>query len=470
MRENESDRGDGWPAPQDYISPWAARGEGEAGQDTIAFGGPAGEAGGSGQGSYVPRGNLDPWYGGDQDESRYGSYAGPGPAGGHGSGGGYGSSGGDGSGGGYGSGGWDPGPPPRRGRRRGHLLVYLTVAALAAGVGAGLTVAFDRQGTEPSTGISSSDIPSPHDNAARGGSALNQAAVERKVVPGLVDITSTLTYASETAEGTGMILSPSGLVLTNNHVIDGATEVKVSLADDASQTYTARVVGDDSVNDVALLQLTRASNLATVSFGNSSQVRVGTPVLALGDAEGRGRVTPAQGDISGLDRSIQASDEGSNTIEDLNHMLETNAQIQQGDSGGALANSAGQVIGMITAASTGPGGQPGGTMGFAIPINTALAIARQIADDRPTSTVYIGLPGFLGVEVAQSNSTNPRRQAADERQADSNQGGARGGRLASLTARSPACRARSPRSVPARSSWASCAVPRRSRRAWCPAT
>jgi S1-C subfamily serine protease len=405
MRENESDRGDGWPAPQDYISPWAARGEGEAGQDTIAFGGLAGEAGGPGQGSYAQRGNLDPWYGGDQDESRYGSYAGPGPAGG----------------------GWDPGQPPRRGRRRGHLLVYLTVAALAAGVGAGLTVAFDRQGTGPSTGISSSGIPSPHDNAARSGSALNQAAVERKVLPGLVEITSTLTYASETAEGTGMILSPSGLVLTNNHVIDGATDVKVSLADDASQTYTARVVGEDSVHDVALLQLTRASNLATVSFGNSSQVRVGTPVLALGDAEGRGRVTPAQGDISGLDRSIQASDEGSNTIEDLNHMLETNAQIQQGDSGGALANSAGQVIGMITAASTGPGGQPGGTMGFAIPINTALAIARQIADDRPTSTVYIGLPGFLGVEVAQSNSTNPRRQAADERQADSNQGAARGG-------------------------------------------
>jgi len=392
MRENESDRGDGWPAPQDYISPWAARGEDEAGQDAIAFGGLAGEAGGPGQGSDVQRGNLDPWYGGDRDESR----------------------------------GWDPGPPPRRARRRGHLLVYLTVAALAAGVGAGLTVAFDRQGTGPSAGLSSSGIPSPHDNATRSGSVLNQAAVERKVLPGLVDITSTLTYASETAEGTGMILSPSGLVLTNNHVIDGATEVKVSLADDASQTYTARVVGDDSVDDIALLQLTRASNLATVSFGDSSQVRVGTPVLALGDAEGRGHVTPAPGEISGLDRSIQASDEGSNTVEDLNHMLQTNAQIRQGDSGGALANNAGQVIGMITAASTGPGGQPGGTMGFAIPIDTALAIARQIASDRPSSTVYIGLPGFLGVEVAQSNSTNPRQQAADERRYDNNQPGAPG--------------------------------------------
>jgi S1-C subfamily serine protease len=347
------------------------------------------------EGPDVQRGNLDPWYTGDQDESRYGD---------------------------AGSG-WDPGPPPRRARRRGHLLVYLTVAALAAGVGAGLTFAFDRQGTSPPAGVTSSDIPSPHHNAADGGPALNEQAVQREVEPGLVDITSELKYASETAEGTGMIVSPSGLVLTNNHVIDGATDVRVSLADNARQIYTAQVVGYDSVDDVALLKLTGASGLATVSFGNSSQVRLGTPVLALGDAEGRGGVTPAQGEISGLDRSIQASDEGSGGTEDLNHMLQTNAQIQQGDSGGALADSAGQVIGMITAANTGSGGQPGGTMGFAIPIDSALAIAQQIADGQPSSTVSIGLPGFLGVEVAQSTSTNPRRQAADEHRPGSSQGG-----------------------------------------------
>jgi S1-C subfamily serine protease len=360
MRENESDGGDNWPGPYDYISPWAAREEG----------------------------------------------------------GGYGS----------GGGGWDSGPPRRRPR---HLLVYLTVAALAAGVGAALTVAFDSQGTSPPTGVSTAtSIPSPRDKAGSG-SALNAVAVEQKVKPGLVDITSTLKYASETAEGTGMILSPSGLVLTNNHVIDGATEITVTLADNGHQTYPAQVVGYDSTDDVAVLQLTRASGLATVSFGDSSQVRMGTPVLALGDAEGRGSVTPAPGDISGLDRSIQASDEGSGTVEDLNHMLETNADIQQGDSGGALANSAGQVIGMVTAANTGSGGQPGGTMGFAIPIDTALIIARQIADHQASSTVYIGLPGFLGVEVAQNDSPNPRRQAAyEEQQSGDNQGGSGRGRLA----------------------------------------
>ena len=425
MRENESDSGGDWPGPYDHISPGAAGNTGEAGQasaagpdlpsdaqETIAFGSLAGEAA---QGSYEQRGYSDPWYSSAGDESRYGSYAGPG--------GGYGA-----TGGGYGSGGgWDPGPPRRRrARRRRHLLVYLAVAALAAGVGAGLTVAFDGPGSSPAAGLSSTGIPSPQGNAAGGGSALNQAAVERKVEPGLVDITATLKYASETAEGTGMILSSSGLVLTNNHVIDGATGVKVSLADNTHRSYPAQVIGYDSTDDVALLQLTGASGLATVSIGNSAQVRVGTPVLALGDAQGRGGVTPARGYISGLDRSIQASDEGSDTTENLNHMLQTSAQIQQGDSGGALANNAGQVIGMVTAANTPSGGQPGGSMGFAIPINTALTIARQITMDRPSSTVSIGLPGFLGVEVGQSNSADPRQQAADERQSGDNQGGPRG--------------------------------------------
>jgi S1-C subfamily serine protease len=248
---------------------------------------------------------------------------------------------------------------------------------------------------------------------------LNVAAVRKKVDPGLVDISSTLKYQSETADGTGMILSSSGLVLTNNHVIDGATDVTAKLVQDPSRKYQARVVGYDATDDVALLQLVGASGLTTVSFGNSAQVRLGTPVLALGNAEGRGGVTPAQGIINALNRSIQASDQGSGTTEDLNHMLQTDAPIRQGDSGGALANNAGQVIGMITAANTSTSSQSGpsgGTLGYAIPINSALSIARQIAGGNASSTVYIGLPGFLGVEVADSSSANPRRQASDEEQ------------------------------------------------------
>jgi S1-C subfamily serine protease len=393
MRENESDSEDGWPPPRAHTSPWAARDpadDDQASSDIVAFGPTPDPAGDEIRGWYAPPGDLDPWSSG-------GDHGGSGPGSG---------------------GGWDPGPPPRP-RRRGHPLVYLTVAVLAAGIGAGLTVAFDGQGSSPPASVASGTVPSPHDNAPVTGGPLNLRAVERKVVPGLVDITSTLKYASETAEGTGMILSSSGLVLTNNHVIDGATVVKVKMADNPGQVYTARVVGYDSTDDVALLKLDNATGLATVRFGDSSQVRVGLPVLALGDAEGRGGVTPAPGSISGLNRSIQASDEGSDTTEDLNHMLETNAQIQQGDSGGALADNAGQVIGMVTAANT----AAGDTEGFAIPIDSALNIARKIADDQSSSTVYIGLPGFLGVEVAQSNSANPRQQAADEQQSGQNQGG-----------------------------------------------
>jgi len=310
-----------------------------------------------------------------------------------------------------------------RRRRRGRLGVYFGVAVLAAGVGAGLTVAFDGQGPSPSSGISASDVPSPSGSGASSEPArLNASAVERKVEPGLVDITSMLKYQDETAEGTGMILSSSGLVLTNNHVIDGATEVRASLVDDG-RTYTARVIGYDTKDDVALLKLTGAPRLATVSFGNSSQVQIGAAILALGDAEGKGGVTPSPGDISALDRSIQATDEGSGQIENLNDMMQTDAPIEQGDSGGALANSSGQVIGMITAALTASPGQSGGTTGFAIPINRALQIARQIAAGRSTSRVYIGVPGFLGVVVPQDNSANPRQQAAGERRAESAQGG-----------------------------------------------
>ena len=476
MRENESDGEGGWTQPHEYVRPWAPRDEGrddsedararwpeanatpppENGyQDTIGFGTPpssSSSSGRDGQGSYVQPGygsqsasgqawydNQAPdgqtWYAGQpgryarrHGQTWYGSQDGYGsqsredsgdPAGHQ-------------AGGGYGAAGWalPDAPPGRPGRgggsgRGGRFLVYLTVAALAAGIGAGVTVALNHHSAAPSAGISSNEVPGPHDNAAGSGSSstpLNRVAVANKVKPGLVDITSTLKYNSETAEGTGMIISSTGLVMTNNHVIDGATVVRATLVDpvnNSSESYAAQVVGYDATDDVALLQLVGASGLPTETFGNSSQVSLGTPVLALGNAEGQGGARPAAGIINALNRSIQASDQGSNTTEDLNHMLQTNAQIQQGDSGGALANNAGQVIGMITAANTSTSsqiGSSGGTLGFAIPINSALAIARQIASGQRSATVYIGMPGFLGVEVATSSSSDPQQQAADEAQ------------------------------------------------------
>jgi S1-C subfamily serine protease len=407
MRDNESDGAGGW-----WQSPEQDAGTHRPGPgvtpppdsdypDTIAFGTQPGSPGPGNQGGYGSQAG----YGNQASYGNQGGGAGPGWA--------------------------MPDPPPgRRSPRGGRLLVYVAVAALAAGIGAGATVTFGGHSTPPAAGVSSNDVPGPHDNASGSGAStapLNPAAVRKKVDPGLVDIMSNLKFNGETAEGTGMIISSSGLVLTNNHVIDGATSVRANLVTNSNPSFTAKVVGYDAADDVALLQLQGASGLTPVTFGNSSQVRLGTPVLALGNAEGNGGARPTQGIINALDRSIQASDEGSNSTENLKHMLQTNAKIEQGDSGGALANNAGQVIGMITAANTSTPGTSsssgsGGSLGFAIPINSALAIARQIASGQASATVHIGLPGFLGVEVAQSNSSDPQQQAANEAQTGRNGG------------------------------------------------
>ena len=163
---------------------------------------------------------------------------------------------------------------------------------LAAAAGAGTAVALNGSGNGGSTGVSSNDVPAPQSNGnsngkTGSGSSLNTAAVAAAVEPGVVDITSTLNYQSETAEGTGMVLNSNGLVLTNNHVINGATGIKATLVT-TGKSYTARVVGYDAADDVALLQLQNASGLKTVSVGNSSQVSLGTQVLAIGNAGGQG--------------------------------------------------------------------------------------------------------------------------------------------------------------------------------------
>ena len=152
----------------------------------------------------------------------------------------------------------------------------------------------------------------------------------------------------------------------------------------SAETYTAKVIGYNSTDDVALLQLVGASGLKTVSLGNSNKVKVGEAVLALGNAGGRGGLpSTAQGTIQALNQSIKASDQGADTTESLHGMLETNAPIQEGDSGGPLVNGSGQVVGMDTAANSGAGeggGDTTATQGFAIPINKAVSIADEIGD------------------------------------------------------------------------------------------
>jgi S1-C subfamily serine protease len=206
-----------------------------------------------------------------------------------------------------------------------------------------------------------------------------------------------------------MVLTSTGEVLTNNHVIDGATSIKVTDVGNG-RTYTAKVVGYDQTKDVAVLQLVGASGLKTVTLSSSS-AQTAQKVVALGNAGGKGG-TPSvvTGKITALGSSITAVDDGDGVAEHLTGLIRTNADIQPGDSGGALADTAGQVIGMDTAASTAAqtGPQEASsttsvpTTAFSIPINTALSIASQIEAGSSSATVHIGGTGFLGVAVASS--------------------------------------------------------------------
>ncbi|HYA52650.1 MAG TPA: trypsin-like peptidase domain-containing protein, partial [Streptosporangiaceae bacterium] len=283
------------------------------------------------------------------------------------------------------------------------------VALVAAALGAGAVFALQARSPSPSSSsFSPQDIPSPAGSPASGNtntSGIDQQAVASKVEPGLVDITASLRYSGQVFEGTGMVLSQSGLVLTNNHVIDGSTGLTATVVG-TGRKYTAQIVGTDAKDDIALLKLVGVSGLKTVQVGDSSKVTVGAPVVALGNAGGAGG-SPAvtSGSITALNRTITASDAGSGTSETLHNMLQTDAQIAEGDSGGPLANAAGQVIGMNTAANTRSFGPPGSNEGFAIRINHALAIANQMAAGHGSATIRIGQPAFMGIAVASASSS-----------------------------------------------------------------
>jgi len=214
---------------------------------------------------------------------------------------------------------------------------------------------------------------------------------------GVVDINTTLGYQSGTAAGTGMLIRSTGVVLTNNHVIRGATAIKITIPS-THKSYTATVVGYSVANDVAVLRLQNASKLKTVSTGNSSTVKIGQKVTALGNAGGvGGKPIAAAGKITATRQTITATDD-SGISEQLTGLLQIDAALQPGDSGGPLLNAAGKVIGMDTAASVGFRFQAGGA-GYAIPINKALSFAKLILAGRSSATVHIGSTPFLGLSV-----------------------------------------------------------------------
>ena len=212
---------------------------------------------------------------------------------------------------------------------------------------------------------------------------------------GVVVIETNLAYQGGSAAGTGIVVAAKGEVLTNNHVIRGATTIRV-VEPRTGRRYPARVVGYDVVADVAVLQLDHASGLATVSLGSAAGAKVGRQVTAVGNAGGTGRLVATTGSITGVGRSIAVQDEDGLTSR-LRGLIQTDARLQPGDSGGPLLDASGRVLGIDTAASARFGFRSGG--GYAIPIARVLSIARQVVAGHGTAEIHVGGTAFLGVTI-----------------------------------------------------------------------
>ncbi len=265
-------------------------------------------------------------------------------------------------------------------------------------------------GGVPSGGSGRSPVggSSPSGSPGTSSGPADASAIASRVDPGLVDVNVTVDYGQARGAGTGMVLSPDGVVLTNNHVIDGATSISVTDVGNG-KTYPARVAGYDQGKDVAILKLSGAASLPAVTIARSARVSAGQEVVGIGNAGGTGG-TPsyAGGTVTATGRSITAADDLSGTSERLTGMIETNADIQPGDSGGPLVNASGQVIGMDAAGSQTPGlNTQQATDGFAIPISAATHIAAQILGSQPATGVHTGPTAFLGIQIAQGTPGSP---------------------------------------------------------------
>jgi S1-C subfamily serine protease len=311
-----------------------------------------------------------------------------------------------------------PAPPAQSKTRRGLAAIAALALVLAsAGVGAGVAIAVHNNSDTRS--FSTGNPPSgngtfnPGNNFGGNGTgtipsgtgSLDRNAIANKVDPALVNINTTLSQGR--AAGTGMLISSTGEILTNNHVIADATSIKVTVGG-TGPTYSAKVVGYDVTEDVAMLQITdKVSGLPTITFGDPAKVQIGDPVVAIGNALGKGgKPSASQGQVTALNQQVTAGDtQGSQ--ETLQNMIQINAPIQPGDSGGALVDGNAQVIGMNTAAAgAGRFNGSGSNVGFAIPIDNAVQIVSQIRTGVETDKVYIGDRGLLGVQVLNVTGQN----------------------------------------------------------------
>lgn len=220
-----------------------------------------------------------------------------------------------------------------------------------------------------------------------------------QVEPAVARIDTTIGYQSAIGAGTGIVLNPNGEVLTNFHVVQGADSITTTVG---GRRFDADLVGYDRTNDIALVQLRGAAGLPAARLGDAGTLAPGTPVVALGNAQGTNSpLTRESGTVVALGRDITAQDSLTGGSEDLDDLIEFAAPVRAGDSGGPLVNSAAEVVGLTTAAGQNFRMQSAGE-GFAIPIDRAAAIADQIRSRIPSDTVHVGPPALLGVGISQS--------------------------------------------------------------------
>lgn len=310
-------------------------------------------------------------------------------------------------------------PPPEGSSRRGRSFAAKLAAGLAGlvllvggvGINVGWGLAIAQVAHSVAAAQSGIHALSPvHSSSGQTGQKLSAQAIASKVEPAVVDINTVIGSGGRSAQaaGTGMVVTPSGAVLTNNHVIEGATAIEVTLPNQ-SRAYQAKVLGANPSSDVALIQIQGVSGLPAVTMGDSSSLTIGEGVIAIGNALGQGgSPTVTQGTITALNRSITVGN-GRGGGEELTGLIESNAPISPGDSGGPLVNQSGQVVGMITAGATQGYRQTTSTDGYAIPTSTASPIVSQILAGQSSSAVRVGPQGYLGVQVQSLDARTAAR-------------------------------------------------------------
>ncbi len=280
-------------------------------------------------------------------------------------------------------------------RGRAWLLVAVVAALIGGGVGAGVTALTDNSNPAPLATIK--EGTSAPGAALEGGVSIPKLVNE--LLPAVVSID--VKTATQEEQGTGMIISPDGLVVTNYHVVVLAAEYGGAMTvteSGSTSPVKATLVGTDPTDDVALLRIDGASNLKTVVFGNSDKAVVGDAVVAIGNALGlsQGSPTVTQGIVSAIGRTVTASD-GQGGTETLSNLIQTDAAINPGNSGGPLIDTAGQVIAMNTAvAGTTSNGSNAQNIGFAIP---AAQIESLLPNLEKGGANPANSPGRMGVSV-----------------------------------------------------------------------